>query len=350
MTGEELRALTPRGSDWDALAWWLDHDAEPIRGVERSRRSLASFFLSRCCLPGRGDVLSARLAALGDGGIRPSWSPAPRNVWFSRLASWTLANDIDHAELAVLLDHAQRLFAQAPPNPDARDEVAAWLRVRWMREGGAWDDTIDDALRQALARHAFAFPHPDTGRTAWIPSSPRSPTALSVEHLEPVFDDARRYRFVLGLSGAAAAGKSTLARQLLEEAGQRRIDAWRLVCDDLTWPGEGFRYVHEHGMRRTLLHGPGIYDHMAIREAVLDATADGDATGLVIVEGVYTGCYPAVAARLDMHAVIRAPDRERLERKIARDTGDPRRRIDIVADFARKQYDEVIDVIDAGLC
>ncbi len=200
----------------------------------------------------------------------------------------------------------------------------------------------------------FKFTHPVTGEKFELPVRP-----LEIDHEvffgQSVDDGAHslygnlecRLNFssmLVGIIGAAASGKTTLANKLVEQFKFWGLLAIHVDGDAFTLPRE-IRFIQHDGYREDLITGPAIYDHEAMLKHLLELRDSGEHQ-IIIVDSVYIGYDDGIYGALDLLIGVYLDDAERLRRKILRDTGDPKRQIDIVADFAKKQIEEVADAIE----
>jgi len=142
---------------------------------------------------------------------------------------------------------------------------------------------------------------------------------------------------IVGIIGAASAGKTTLAKALVRGLQALGIDAVHVDGDAFTLPRH-LRYIQHPGRRQTLIRGPDIYDHQRLLDHLLTLKQSHD---VVIAESVAMGWHPATASALACLIGLHLDDAVRLSRKIVRDQHDPTRQFDLVADFIEKQVDEV---------
>jgi hypothetical protein len=288
--------------------------ASPERGVEALLRSFTAH-LCRPTPPGR-----AREAARtvdwyrrGAGDVRV---PDPLRA---RAPSWQASEDPLELDLGLIL--ASFVPFSSPPSDFY--PYRAWARWRTLVHG-----QVDLGPGPGNLR----FCDPSRG-WVYLPAldlrPPRPPDAGCT--LQELADDLlRRGARAIGICGPAAAGKTTLARLLVE----RQPDFQMYHADHVTWPGDGFRYRQGPSTRDITLAGPGIFDDVAI------AAALGATTGPFVVEGCFVGLDPEVRRHLEVLVAVIAPDEVRLRDKLVRDSARSGRRIDIVADFAQKTFVE----------
>ncbi len=120
---------------------------------------------------------------------------------------------------------------------------------------------------------------------------------------------------VLGIGGCGGAGKTTLARRLVE-----RIDGAQIVATDEFWTGSSFDLEHLRTavLDRLLAGSVARFDSWNWATKTLHPARDVRPEGVVIIEGV-CALHQMFRDDLTVRVWVDAPAAVRLERGVARD-------------------------------
>ncbi len=291
---------------------------------------------------GTADVASA-LAPGAAPVPAPEGGPWPSEAVTSRAAPEALVwRDPRRDLLAVGVARALSAWSGAPPDDPVG--LLAWARARLVLDGwtaARLSERLEAPDVSPVAR-ATGFARGPVG--VWLPApapwpdgGPQLPCHAHPRDVAAAVAGAQ----VVGLTGPAAAGKTTLG-DLVAAYLARSRPVVRLDGDALVRPAAQ-RWRQAAQRRHTYLRGPAIYDEPALREAIA-AARRAEPDGVVVVDHVFLGLDPLTRAMLDALVGVWVPPELRAARKLARDLPDPLRADDLLTDLALKAYEEVSEV------